>query len=167
MMMTTSTSLMGQIIGFRSSILMEVKSSNHLANMERKKENLTDHMVFIMITKIMAILSSPIIIFIGFKSSPKTVNLFVHLGRKVLVKGELTQLTGIVVNSKNEIIVAEFGGNRLQVFDYHGKHLRFLGHEEEIVKAPVHLSIVHQSIMICIILISMPYSLPILVKMRS
>jgi len=34
---------------------------------------------------------------------------------------------GIFVNSKREIIVSEFDGNRLQAFDYQGNHLRFIG----------------------------------------
>jgi len=32
----------------------------------------------------------------------------------------------MVFNSENELIVSEFGNNRLQVFDSDGNHLRFL-----------------------------------------
>jgi DNA-binding beta-propeller fold protein YncE len=42
-------------------------------------------------------------------------------------KGELNGPTGIVINSKKEIIVGESNNRRLQVFDLQGHHLRFIG----------------------------------------
>jgi len=53
---------------------------------------------------------------------------FIHkFGKKGDEPGELTEPTGIVLNSKKEIIVAQYQKNHLQVFDYQGYHLRFIG----------------------------------------
>ena len=34
---------------------------------------------------------------------------------------------GIALNSRNEIIVSELNNNRIQIFDYEGNHIKFVG----------------------------------------
>lgn len=62
-------------------------------------------------------------------------------GNKGIEKGQLKDVIGMVVNSKNEIIVSESENNRLQVFDYQGNHLRFIGYKKNQLMMPHGLSI--------------------------
>lgn len=58
-------------------------------------------------------------------------------------KREMQSPYGIVVNARNEIIVSEPYNHRLQVFDYHGNHLRFIANDKgESFHFPYHLSVV-------------------------
>jgi len=56
---------------------------------------------------------------------------FIHkFGKKGKRKGEMNYPFGIALNSKKQIIVGENHINRIQIFNYQGNHLKFIGEND-------------------------------------
>ena len=58
---------------------------------------------------------------------PREFHPVLKFGRKGTNKGELNWPNGVALNAKDEIIVADCGNHRLQVFSSKGEHLRSIG----------------------------------------